>query len=402
MLRREAYGTSGPRIVLRLFGGWDYPDDLCQHTSFVEEGYASGVPMGADLPPRPRDADPSPVLAVAALQDPGTPDAPGTPLQRIQIIKAWVADGAPQERVIDVAGSQDNGASVDPTTCETHGRDSASLCAVWRDPDFDPTSPLGYHFVETHAAVFKNREQLFATLIHYSLESQCLNKNLLFFIDEVHGLKLKLQEGLYSVMKEWWLPTERGKYYILPFTIVAATTRFDLLDENSFITRFSNVWEINCYNQEDIINIIAYEFDKYGLTYSYTVLVDIAKRCLGIPRIAVTLSNKVRNTTLSCNKKEVTLYHTKKTFDLEEIDELGLQPVHFRYLRILASSQMNGKLMPIGIGSISSKMRYPEDMIKGSVEPVLLELNLVIPTPRGRSLTEAGVRYLAKKTKKRG
>ncbi|MFQ5698945.1 MAG: DUF3604 domain-containing protein [Myxococcota bacterium] len=144
MLRREAYGTSGPRIVLRLFGGWGYPADLCQHTSFVEEGYTGGVPMGADLPPSPRE-DAAPVLAVAALQDPGTRDAPGTPLQRIQIIKAWVADGAPQERVIDVAGSPDNGASVDPTTCETQGHDFAGLCAVWRDPDFDPTSPALYY-----------------------------------------------------------------------------------------------------------------------------------------------------------------------------------------------------------------------------------------------------------------
>lgn len=255
---------------------------------------------------------------------------------------------------------------------------------------------LSCHFVETHAAAFKKREQLFDALILYSEEAQSCGKPLLFFLDEVHGLKLNLQEALYSVMKEWWLPLARGKRYISPFTLVAATTRFDMLDANSFITRFPNVWEINRYSVRDITNIVAYEFDKLGLGYDYTVVEDVAKRCLGIPRIAVTLAKKVRTTTVAAGDKVVTLSHTRSTFDLEEIDPIGLQPVHMRYLRILAGSQANGRLMPLGIGPIAAKMRHHEDMIKGSIEPILLELSFVAPTPRGRTLTEAGSNYLKK------
>ncbi len=253
---------------------------------------------------------------------------------------------------------------------------------------------LGYHFVETHAAAFKKREQLFEALVHYSAEAQRLGRPLLFFLDEVHGLKRGLQEALYSVMKEWWIPGERGKQFVTPFTFIAATTRVDMLDANSFVTRFPNSWEIGRYKLQDVVEIVAYEFDKLGLGYTVPVLIDIAKRCLGIPRIAVTLSNKVRMTAVAAGAEVVALSHTRRTFEDEEIDELGLQPIHRKYLQILAASRAEGKLRAIGIGAIAAKMRQHEDMVRGSVEPVLLELDMVSPTPRGRILTESGSSYL--------
>ncbi|MES0874777.1 DUF3604 domain-containing protein [Sinimarinibacterium thermocellulolyticum] len=135
MRRREAYATSGQRPVVRFFGGWELPADLCGRGDFVETGYALGVPMGGDLPPataaRPR-------FAVSALRDPGAPGDPAEPLQRIQIVKGWVDDSGTHERVYEVAGDPANGAGVDLATCQTHGPGFASLCAVWEDPDFDP------------------------------------------------------------------------------------------------------------------------------------------------------------------------------------------------------------------------------------------------------------------------
>ena len=144
MERREAYGTSGPRIVVRLFGGWGYPRDLCEHDSFVERGYASGVPMGGDLPPQPAGLE-APTFAVSALRDPGAEGSPGVDLQRIQIIKGWIESETTRERVYDVAGDPDNGASVDLTNCEPVGRGSAALCTVWTDPDFDPGERSFYY-----------------------------------------------------------------------------------------------------------------------------------------------------------------------------------------------------------------------------------------------------------------
>ena len=134
MRRREAYATSGTRPVVRFFGGANLPADLCGRADFVARGYADGVPMGGDLPV----ADSAPRFAVWALRDPGINGESSEPLQRIQIVKAWVENGAKQERVYEVAGDANNGASVALDTCETSGNGFASLCTVWQDPDFDP------------------------------------------------------------------------------------------------------------------------------------------------------------------------------------------------------------------------------------------------------------------------
>jgi len=145
MQRREAYATSGTRPILRFFGGWDYPDDLCDDSEMVAKGYAGGVPMGGDLRARPvEDSTQGPRFVVAALKDSGSKESPGTALQRIQIIKGWYEDGEVHEKVLDVAGG-DNGASVDLATCEQRGEGHASLCTVWQDTTFDPDVSAFYY-----------------------------------------------------------------------------------------------------------------------------------------------------------------------------------------------------------------------------------------------------------------
>ena len=143
--RRETYSTSGPRITVRFFGGWEYPADMCEDDDFVVIGYERGVPMGGDLPARP-DATSAPTFAVMAIKDPGVEGHPGADLQQIQIIKGWVdADGNEMEEIIVVAGNPENGASVDTETCERIGEGWETLCAVWTDLDFDPDVPSFYY-----------------------------------------------------------------------------------------------------------------------------------------------------------------------------------------------------------------------------------------------------------------
>jgi hypothetical protein len=139
MRRREAYATSGPRIAVRFFAGWEVPDDLCTRADFAAQGYARGVPMGSVL--RRAGTRDAPSLAVQALADAGVAASPGTPLQRIQIVKLWLEDGAAREQVFEVAGDAANGADVDLATCRPRGRGFEQLCAVWRDPEFDPSAP---------------------------------------------------------------------------------------------------------------------------------------------------------------------------------------------------------------------------------------------------------------------
>ncbi len=144
MRRREVYGTSGPRISVRLFAGWDYPADLCERPDFVRTGYRRGVPMGGVLEPAAERTG-VPRIAVWALRDPGSAARPGTRLQRVQIVKGWVEGGRTRERVYDVAGDADNGADVDLRSCESRGAGADMLCSVWRDPDFDPGERAFYY-----------------------------------------------------------------------------------------------------------------------------------------------------------------------------------------------------------------------------------------------------------------
>jgi hypothetical protein len=152
MKRREVYATSGPRIRLRFFGGWDFSKDDEERRDLALIGYAKGVPMGSDLAKAPQSAK-APSFLVYALRDPT-----GANLDRIQIIKGWLdKDGKAQEKVYDIAWSDNRklgadgkllpvGDTVDlsiPSWTNTIG--AAELGAVWTDPDFDPSLRAFYY-----------------------------------------------------------------------------------------------------------------------------------------------------------------------------------------------------------------------------------------------------------------
>jgi hypothetical protein len=141
--RRETYATSGTRPVVRFFAG-SLDGVTCGATDFVDRAYTTGTPMGGEIGAVRGTA--SPRFAVWAMKDPGTASVPGTDLQRVQIVKGWIdATGATQEKVVDVAGDAANGAGVDPATCSPTGAGAADLCAVWEDPDFDPSERAFYY-----------------------------------------------------------------------------------------------------------------------------------------------------------------------------------------------------------------------------------------------------------------
>ncbi len=150
--RKEVYATTGSRMAVRMFGGWEFTDEDINSRQPAFAGYAKGVPMGRDLPARPSGAS-APSFMVYSLRDPQ-----GANLDRIQIIKGWLgANGETQEKVYDVAWSGDRrvgsngklppvGNTVDVATANwSNSIGDAELGTVWTDPDFDAGQKAFYY-----------------------------------------------------------------------------------------------------------------------------------------------------------------------------------------------------------------------------------------------------------------
>ena len=149
--RKEVYATTGPRIAVRLFAGYDFTPADAAVNDIAARGYGGGVPMGGDLSTAP--AGKAPTLLIQAVKD-----SLGANLDRIQIVKGWLdRDGQRQERIHDVAWSglrrydaESGIAAVGNTVDEATARYANSIGApelvvVWQDPDFDPTLPAFYY-----------------------------------------------------------------------------------------------------------------------------------------------------------------------------------------------------------------------------------------------------------------
>jgi len=151
--RKEVYGTSGPLIRVRFFGGWDYPKGLVKDKNFVSKAYKAGVPMGGDLSAKPAKAK-APTFAVWAMKDPESGN-----LDRVQIIKGWYDKrGYGFQKIYDVVWSDNR--KPDPKTGKlppvgntvnikkatySNTIGDTQLSAVWTDPDFDPSQHAVYY-----------------------------------------------------------------------------------------------------------------------------------------------------------------------------------------------------------------------------------------------------------------
>ncbi|MDB5968043.1 MAG: hypothetical protein JWQ90_493 [Hydrocarboniphaga sp.] len=149
--RKEVFATSGGRIRVRLYAGWDFDDKLTAQADWALRAAAAGVPMGGELAPGAKAK--APRIAVQALKDPDSGN-----LDRIQIVKVWLERGASHEQVFDVAWAGDRrpdtktgklpsiGSTVDLATAQySNSIGATELATVWTDPEFDAAVPAAYY-----------------------------------------------------------------------------------------------------------------------------------------------------------------------------------------------------------------------------------------------------------------
>ena len=149
--RKEVYATTGSRITVRVFGGWDFTADEVERQDFADRGYDSGVPMGGDLTAAPKGK--SPAFMIRALRDPDNAN-----LDRIQVVKGWLkANGKTEERIYDVTCS--DGRKIVKRRCKSPVGNTVNvaeasytntigdplLTAFWKDPDFNPDQRAFYY-----------------------------------------------------------------------------------------------------------------------------------------------------------------------------------------------------------------------------------------------------------------
>jgi len=195
MDRKEVYATTGPRLMVRFFGGWDYTTDDLNSRQPAFRGYEKGVPMGGDL--TAPSGDRAPTFMVYSLRDPV-----GANLDRIQIVKGWLdAKGKTHEKVYDVAWSSGRtpdangmlppvGNTVDIQAANwTNTIGASELGTVWTDPDFDPAHPAFYY----------------ARVIEIPTPRWVVYDAFRFGVDIPEGAKTTLQERAYT-SPIWYTP----------------------------------------------------------------------------------------------------------------------------------------------------------------------------------------------------
>ncbi len=146
--RRETYATSGGRIKVRLFGGYDFKNSYSNYETMVKDGYEKGVPMGSDL----ASANGKPSFIIWAQKD-----AESANLDRIQVIKGWYKDGELHEKIYNVALSDNRKVSANGSVSATgavvnmetgewdKSKGAVELQTVWTDEDFDPAARCFYY-----------------------------------------------------------------------------------------------------------------------------------------------------------------------------------------------------------------------------------------------------------------
>lgn len=219
------------------------------------------------------------------------------------------------------------------------------------------------------------------------------------FIDEIHRLSKSIEEVLYPAMESGVLDIIIGKgpsartvqLELPPFTLVAATTRISLLSA-PLRSRFSGgTFRLEFYDTPEIAHILKRSAGLLDVAVTDEVLNDIASRCRATPRTANYLLKRCRDLA-QLESSEVTDAIVEQTFDLLEIDTLGLGAPDRAVLSAIMHKFNGG---PVGLNTIAAATGEEPSTIEDVVEPYLIRQGLLERTPRGRVASPEAYSHLA-------
>ena len=250
---------------------------------------------------------------------------------------------------------------------------------------------LGVGFRSTSGPVLTKAGDLAAILTN-------LKPNDVLFIDEIHRLNPTVEEILYPAMEDYKIdiiigegPSARSIQIDLPpFTLVAATTRSGLITA-PLRDRFGIPVRLNFYTVEELRLIVERASVLLKTQISPDGALEIAKRSRGTPRICGRLLRRVRDFASIEGSHEITKYIADNALNRLEVDNLGLDAMDRRYLKLICDNYDGG---PVGIETIAAALSEQRDVIEEVIEPYLIQQGLIQRTPRGRALTSSCYEYL--------
>ena len=226
-----------------------------------------------------------------------------------------------------------------------------------------------------------------------------INKSDVLFIDEIHRMHISVEEILYSAMEDYRLDILIGQgasartmqIDLVPFTLIGATTRSGLLS-NPLRDRFMAHLHFDYYVAEELAVILDNNSKKMHINLQKEAKMEIAKRSRGTPRIANRILRRVRDFALIEDKNNVDIEHVKKALELLDIDNLGLDSMDRKILKVIHEFYSNG---PVGIEALSATLGEDKQTIEEVYEPFLLKEGLLLRTPRGRVLSEKSIEHIS-------
>ena len=251
---------------------------------------------------------------------------------------------------------------------------------------------LGVNFRPTSGPMISKSGDLAAILTN-------LEPRDVLFIDEIHRLNPAVEEVLYSAMEDYQLdivigegPAARSvRIDLPPFTLIGATTRSGLLS-TPLRDRFGIPMHLTFYDTDDLQKIVERNARLLNMNMTTDGAHEIAKRSRGTPRIAGRLLRRVRD---FAGNESITAELADKALTRLEVDKQGLDAIDRRYLRCIAEKYAGG---PVGADTLSAALSEERDTLEEVIEPYLMQLGLVMRTPRGRMLSPAGYKHLGLKT----